>query len=149
MALTPIHFLWESRYPSLRESMDRIFDEFFSRSGLPSLVGGTWLPAVDVHETKKDLIVTLDVPSIDPEEISILISDGRLVIKGEKKREEELDTKDVFRSERFFGSFQRMIELPVEVVTDKARATYKDGVLKIVMPKLQKKIPKEIKIEVK
>lgn len=149
MALTPIHFLWESKYPSLRESMDRIFEDFFSHGGLPSLVGGTWLPAVDVHETKNDLIVTLDAPSVDPEKISILISDGRLVIKGERKKEEELEEKDVFRSERFFGSFQRMIQLPVEVVTDKARATYKDGVLKIVMPKSQKKIPKEIKIEVK
>jgi HSP20 family protein len=149
MALTPIHFLWESRFPSLRESMDKLLEDFFGQTGYPSLREGQWLPSVDVHDTKKDVVVTVDLPSIDPKDVSISIVDDKLSVRGEKKREEELKEEDCFRSERYYGSFQRIIQLPAEVIPEKAKATYKDGVLKITVPKSTKVTPKEIKVEIK
>jgi HSP20 family protein len=149
MALTPIQFLWESRFPSLRESMDKLFEDFFGQSGFQPLREGQWLPAVDVHETKKDVVVTMDVPSLDQQEVTISVADNRLTVRGEKRREEELTEETCYRSERFYGSFQRVIQLPADVVADKAKATYKDGVLKVTVPKSTKVAAKEVRIEVK
>jgi HSP20 family protein len=149
MALTPIQFMWETKFPSLRESMDKLFEDFFGQVGFPSIREGQWIPAADVHDTKKDVVVTMDIPSIDPKEITISIEGDRLLIKGEKKKEEELKDETSYRTERFCGSFQRVIQLPTEVVAEKAKATYKDGVLKISIPKSPKVTPKEIKVEVK
>jgi HSP20 family protein len=148
MALTPWRGLWESRFPSLREEMDKLFEDFFGKAMFPSLTEGAWVPAIDVQETKKDVIITIDVPAIDPKEISISILEDRLTIKGERKRKDDTRELDYYRSERAYGSFQRIIQLPSEVVGDKARASYKDGVLKITVPKSQKAMPKEVKVEV-
>jgi HSP20 family protein len=149
MPLTPWKSLWETRFPSLKEEMDKVFEDFFGRAGFPSLRESGWMPAVDVHETKKDIVVTMDIPAIDPKEVSITVIDDKLTVKGERKRETELKEEDFYRNERVYGSFQRTIQLPAEVLGDQAKATYKDGVLKVVVPKSQKSAPKEIRIEVK
>jgi HSP20 family protein len=148
MAITPFRSLWEVRFPSLKDEMDKLFEDFFGRTGFPAAAEGVWAPAVDIHETKKDVVVTVDLPAIDPKEVSISIVEDRLTIKGEKKKEEEMKEESYYRSERVYGMFQRTIQLPAEVVGDKAKATYKDGVLKIVVPKSQKALPKEIKVQV-
>ena len=149
MPLTPWKSLWETRFPSLKEEMDKVFEDFFGRAGFPPLRESGWMPAVDVHETKKDILVTMDIPAIDPKEVSITVIDDKLTVKGERKRETELKEEDFYRNERVYGSFQRTIQLPAEVLGDQAKATYKDGVLKVVVPKSQKSAPKEIRIEVK
>ncbi len=92
-------------------------------------------------------MVMMDIPAIDPKEISISIMEDRITIKGERKREAEVKEIDYYRSERVYGSFQRIIQLPSEVVGDKAKASYKDGVLKITIPKSQRAVPKEVQIE--
>ena len=148
MALTPWRGLWESRFPSLREEMDKMFEDFFGKTNFPSIAGGTWIPPIDVQQTKKDVMVMMDIPAIDPKEISISIMEDRITIKGERKREAEVKEIDYYRSERVYGSFQRIIQLPSEVVGDKAKASYKDGVLKITIPKSQRAVPKEVQIEV-
>ena len=148
MALTPWRGLWESRFPSLREEMDKMFEDFFGKTDFPSIGDGAWIPPIDVQQTKKDVIVMMDIPAIDPREISISIMEDRITIKGERKREEEVKEVDYYRSERVYGSFQRIIQLPAEVVGDKAKASYKDGVLKITIPKSQKAVPKEVKVEI-
>lgn len=148
MPLTPWKSLWETKFPSLREEMDRVFEEFFDKAGFPSLRETGWLPAVDIHETKKEVVVTMDIPAVDPQEVVVTIVEDRLTVKGERKREEEVEEEGYYRAERVYGSFQRTVQLPVGVKGDKARATYKDGVLKIVVPKSQKSVPKEIKINI-
>jgi HSP20 family protein len=149
MPLTPWKSLWETRFPSFREEMDKVFEDFFSTAGFPSLKEGGWMPAVDIHETKSDIIVTMDVPAINPKDISIAVIEDKLTVKGERKREKEIKEEDYYRTERVYGSFQRIVSLPTAVVGAKAKATYKDGVLKIAIPKSQKAVPKEIKITVK
>ena len=148
MALSPWRGLWESRFPSLREEMDKMFEDFFGKPGCPSIAEGAWVPPIDVEETKKDIVVIMDIPAIDPKEVSISIMEDRVTIKGERKREEEVKEVSCYRSERTYGSFQRIIQLPAEVVGDKAKASYKDGVLKITIPKSQRAVPKEVKVEV-
>ncbi len=146
MPLTPWKSLWETKFPSLREEMDRVFEDFFGKAGFPSLREADWLPAVDVLETGEDIVVTMDVPAIDPNELAITIVGDKLTVKGERKRQEELKDEDYYRSERVHGSFLRTIQLPAEVIGEKAGATYKEGVLTIVVPKSPKAVTREIKI---
>jgi HSP20 family protein len=148
MALTPWRGSWESRFPSLRDEMDKLFEDFFGHAWFPSVAESGWIPPVDIHETKKDIVVTMDVPAIDPKEVTISVIEDRLTIKGERRKEEETKDADYYRAERVYGSFQRIIQLPSEVVGDKAKASYKDGVLKITIPKSQKAVPKEVKVEI-
>lgn len=148
MALTPWRGMWELRFPTFKDEMDKLFEDFFGKTIFPSVNEGGWLPAVDIQETKKDVVVMIDVPAIDPEELSVSIVDDKLTIKGERKREDETREETYYRAERVYGSFQRIVQLPVEVIGDKAKATYKDGVLKIVVPKSQKAVPKEVKIAI-
>ncbi len=148
MVLTPWKGMWDTRFPSLRDEMDKLFEDFFGRSGFPVFTGSGWMPPMDILETKKDVVVAIELPGINPKEVSISVMEDRLTVKGEKKQEQELKEEALFRSERSFGAFQRTVQLPGEVVGDKARATYKDGVLTIVLPKSQKAMPKEIRVEV-
>jgi HSP20 family protein len=148
MTLTPWRGLWESRFPSLRDEMDKLFEDFFGQTGFLSTTEGAWVPPVDIHETKKDVVVIMDIPGIDPKDVAISVLEDRLTIKGERKKEEEAKDTDCFRSERVCGSFQRILQLPSEVIGDKAKASYKDGVLRVIIPKSQKSVPKEVKVEV-
>jgi HSP20 family protein len=148
MAITPWRSLWEVRFPSLKEEMDKLFEDFFGRTGFPAPAEGAWLPPVDVRETKEDVVVMMDIPCVDPKEVTISIMDDKLTVKGERKKEEETREESCFRSERVYGSFQRTIQLPSEVVGARARATYKDGALRITIPKTEKAMPKEIKVEI-
>lgn len=139
--------IWSTRFPSLMGEIDNLFDNFFGQKEFQDLQK-QWVPALDVHESKKDVVVSMDAPSIDPKEVEITITDNRLVVRGEKKAEEDIKEQNCHRSERFYGVFQRTIQLPTEVVGDKAKATYKDGVLRITIPKSEKVVPKEIKVEI-
>lgn len=125
------------------------FGRFFEDFDLPALFSEEmeFTPAFDVSETEKELIVKAEVPGMDKNDIDISLSDGMLTIKGEKKREREDKHENYHTVERRYGAFSRTMPLPVEVDTDKVDATYKDGVLKITLPK--SKTAKSKKIEVK
>ncbi len=133
---------------SLREDMERLFDSFFGR--FPVVRGeGVWTPVVDIEETDDDIIVTAEIPGLNKDEIKITSTGNTLTISGERKREKEEKGKTYHRIERSYGKFVRTISLPVEVDPDRTKATYKDGLLKIVLPKPESKRPKEITIDVK
>jgi len=135
-------------FQELRKEVDRLFNEFFSRPVLPEKFEWfEWTPAVDVSETEDSIVVKADLPGVKPEEIEINISDNILTIRGEKKREEEEKKENFYRVERYYGSFMRAIQLPTEVDVEKVKATYKDGVLKVVLPK-KVEPKKSIKVEV-
>ena len=130
----------------LKREMDRIWQEFFGKSLATEQM--EWVPAVDVSETDDAVIVKVDLPGVKPEDMEISLSDNVLVIKGEKKREETEKKENFYRMERFYGTFMRTIQLPCEVQEDKVEAHYKDGVLKIVLPKKPEEVKKVIKIQV-
>jgi HSP20 family protein len=148
MPLTPWKSLWEIRFPSFREEVSKVFEDFFNTAGFPSLKEGELVPAVNIHETKSAVVITMDLPTINPRDIAVSVIEDKLTVKGERKRDKELTEEESYRSERVCGSFQRIVQFPTGVVGTKAKATYKDGVLKITIPKSRKTMPKEIKITV-
>jgi len=105
-------------------------------------------PAIDIYEDKGDVVVKAEMPGIDKEDLEINLADNMLTIKGEKKKEEEIEEEGYYRSERTFGSFLRSIEIPRDVVIDKVSAHFKKGVLEIRMPKTEESKRKEKKIKV-
>lgn len=148
MALTPWGTVWDTRFPSLREEMDRVFEDFFGDTGFASLRGTNWAPPVDIVDTENEITVIVDIPAIDPEDVTVTVLGDTLTIEGERKQEREFNEQDYYRSERMHGSFSRTISLPDTVVGDMASASYKNGVLKVKLPKSHKEAAKEIKISV-
>jgi HSP20 family protein len=132
---------------TLREEMDRLWNRFFEWPAMDPL-RGEWVPSLDVSETKDNIVVKAEVPGIDPKEIDISYADGILTVRGERKQEKEEKDENYHRVERKYGSFSRSVRLPHEVKSDKIKANYKDGVLKITLPKSEEAKKKEVKIKV-
>ena len=128
--------------------MDRLWDSFFERKPTKSEQEGEFLPALDLAETDNELIVKCEVPGLDPKDIDISLSDGMLTIKSEKKQDREEKKADYHLVERSYGAFARSIQLPKEVQSEKINASYKNGILKITLPKSEEAKKKEIKIKV-
>ena len=131
-------------------SMDRFFDEFFGRfMDWPRVWeedSVVWAPRMDVKETKNAFEIKADLPGMKKEDIKISIEDGVLTIKGERRYEEEQKDEDRYYMERAFGTFSRSFTLPTKVNEKDIKATYKDGVLSITLPKAEDAKPKEIEI---
>jgi HSP20 family protein len=148
MALVP----WE---PKEIKRLRDLFDEFFDFEILPQskrlrrswLEGGEWSPPVDVVDKKDNIIVKAELPGIDKNDVKISISENALTIRGERKKEKETKKEDYYCCERAFGSYSRTIALPVEVDKTKAKASYKNGILEIILPKIEEVKPKEIEIK--
>ncbi|NLI99156.1 Hsp20/alpha crystallin family protein [bacterium] len=133
---------------TFRRDMERLFDSFFGRWGAEDFPA-TWAPLVDIEETKESLIVRVEVPGMNKEDIKIQAVGDNLVISGERRSQAEDKDRHFHRIERSYGMFQRVLTLPTEVEHDKAKASYENGVLEITFPKSEKAKTKEIAIEVK
>ena len=105
-------------------------------------------PTVDLYEEKDEIVVKAELPGIDKNNIEVNLTDHMLTIKGEKKKEEEVKEKNYYRSERSYGSFLRTLELPKDVHADKVKASFKNGILEVRMPKTEEAKAKEIKVKV-
>lgn len=139
----------ERLFEDLFDDFDRgfRFPKLFRR--LQSTFGeGPRLARVDVYETEGEVVVKAEVPGMTKEEIEITSTGSMLTLKGEKKREAEEKRENYYRSERSFGSMQRVIELPSEVKADKATAKLTDGVLEIHLPKTEDAKSKSVKVKV-
>ena len=103
---------------------------------------------MDLYEEKDEIVVKAELPGMEKDNIEVNLSDDRLTIKGEKKKEEEIKKENYYRSERSYGSFVRTLELPGEVQADKVKANFKNGVLEIRLPKTEQAKKKETKVRV-
>jgi HSP20 family protein len=131
---------------SLRQAMDRLFEDSFVRS--PHLSGdGVREFPIDVYQTKKDLVVKAALPGVKPEEVEITIADDTVTIKGEHKEEQETKEDDYLYREHRYGAFSRSVAIPVKVKGEKAEATFKEGVLTLTLPKAEEIKPRQIKIK--
>jgi HSP20 family protein len=133
----------------LRREMDQVFGEFFGRT--PFQMAATeaiWSPLVDVHETKNGYQLQVELPGVKQEDIQVSIEGETLTLKGERKHEAEVKEDEYHRVERSYGRFERTIVLPSVVDAGQVKATYRDGVLAIELPKKEEAKPKEIKVEV-
>ena len=135
---------------SLRDAMDRLFEESFvgpSHGVLAPL--GVGALAVDVYQDGDAVVAKTAVPGVKPEDIEITIEGDTLTIKGETKVEEQVKSEHYIRQERRYGAFSRAISLPGGLDTDKTDASFENGVLTLRIPKLEELKPKTIKIEAK
>jgi HSP20 family protein len=132
----------------LRSEMDRLWDEYFG-AGRRALqpMEEAWLPAVDVSESEDKITVKAEIPGMEAKDIDISMSGDTLTIKGEKKTEKEEKEENYHLVERSYGSFRRAMKLPAVVDADKVEATYKNGVLTVVLPKKEEVKPKAIEIK--
>ena len=136
-------------FERIRREMDRPWDSFLEgRPMRRAEEGREWLPSLDVSETKNDLVIKAELPGMDPKDIDISLSNGLLTITGEKKQEKEEKDENYHLIERSYGSFTRSVRLPREVQSDKITASFKNGVLRVTLPKSEEAKKKEIKIKV-
>ncbi len=136
------------RLSSLRDELDRLFESPWTELARTSQLLSGWTPALDIHEDKDNFIVRAELPGMKREEIDVSLHDGALSISGERKLEQKFEEAEVYRTERFFGKFQRTVSLPAAVAADKVKAQYKDGVLTITLPKTEEAKPKQIDVNV-
>ena len=107
----------------------------------------SWLPAVDVFDTKDAVVLKAELAGMNPDDIQIEVDDNVLTIKGERKFEEKVDNDRYYRVERRFGSFQRSLALPQGVKADDIQASYEDGILEVRVPKVEEEKPKKITVQ--
>ncbi|NPA15128.1 MAG: Hsp20/alpha crystallin family protein [Deferribacteres bacterium] len=131
----------------LRSQMDRIFESLLGEEG-EEIKRGAWVPPVDIYETEDEIVIKAEVPGVKQEDIEIKIEDDTLIIRGEKKFERDVEKERYHRAERIYGVFQRTFILPKTVDKEKIKASLKNGVLTIILPKKEEVKPKEITIEV-
>ena len=143
--------------PAWERDIDRWFDDVRRRLHFPSLWGGErwWptevevqVPALDVYETDEEVVLKADMPGLSKDQIEVNLSDSTLTVTGEKKKEAEVKEEHYYRSERSFGSFTRTVHLPAEVKAAEAKATFKDGVLEVRLPKTEAARRKAVKVKV-
>jgi len=132
---------------TLREAMDRLFDDAFTRPG--DLAGGFQAPAVDLYQTDDEVVVRASLLGMKAEDVQISITGDLLTLKGEFKEKEEKKEKAYHLRAQRFGSFERILSLPTEVVADKAKADFEDGVLTITLPKAEEVKPCTITVKAK
>ena len=144
-----------SRLGGLRDEIDRLFDAFEPRHWFErpfaalSGIAGTLSPAMDLTENGSSYALRMEVPGIDPGRIEVKLSNGTLLVSGEKTEEETEQGEDYHLSERRWGSFRRSLRLPEDVDRDKIEASCANGVLTVKLPKSAAAIAAEKTIDVK
>jgi HSP20 family protein len=121
----------------MQEDMGRLFGDVWGRPQWPAFLGEggrtEWAPAIEAFQRGNEFVVRADVPGLSKEDLSVEIGDDALTIQGERKYDHQEEREGVFRSERSYGSFYRVVPLPTGAVSDSAKANFKDGVLEIVL----------------
>lgn len=135
---------WQRMQDELARTFERVFG---GREAMMPAMPTTWMPATDVFEEGNKIVVTMDLPGVNPDDIHISVTDNTLRVRGERKQEKETKEENIYRMERMYGSFERVITLPSDVKSEDIEATYKDGTLRIELPKAEEKKGKEIKIK--
>ena len=139
----------------LSDDMERIVEDTWGARPFPRLFRALdmpdtrWTPNIEAFERKGEFVVRADLPGMTKDNVKIEVSDGELVIQGERKEEKEQKEKGYYTCECSYGTFYRALPLPDGVKTDEAKATFKDGVLEIVMPagKLPEKHGRQLEIK--
>jgi len=126
----------------VQDQLDRLWRGVFEGRGQES-----WLPAVDVFDTREAVVLRAELAGMSPDDIEIEVEDNVLTIKGERRFEEKVDEERYYRVERRFGSFQRGLALPQGVKADEITAGYEDGILTVTVPRVEEEKPKKIEVK--
>ncbi|MBV9276191.1 MAG: Hsp20/alpha crystallin family protein [Verrucomicrobia bacterium] len=135
------------RLAVLRDEMDRLFDGAFGPAFFRTPGSfNRWSPALDVYQNNDQFTVLVELPGLKKEDIEISLQDGTLTVSGERKPERK--GAEGYKNERFYGRFQRSVTLPATIDGSKVKASYQDGLLKVVLPKAEEAKPKQIEVSV-
>ena len=130
-------------------NLNRLFDDFFypaASNNNTRQSGWNWNPVVDIYDNEKNIVIKAEIPGIDKDDIVIDVKGRVLTLKGERTEAKEVKQDNYYRRERTLGKFERAFTLPADVKTDKIKATYKDGVLELDIPKPEDEQPKQITV---
>ncbi len=134
--------------------IEDMFDRYDRAVGWPKSRGqeliatGDWSPRVDIVENDNEFVIKAEIPDVKKEDVKVSVDNGVLTIKGERKQEKEENGKKFHRVERYYGSFTRSFTLPENVEESKVKATFKDGMLNLQVPKAEKAKPKAIEVKI-
>jgi HSP20 family protein len=137
---------------TFQDRLNRIFEDAFRGSRGASeeewALGGSWAPSVDIYEQEGNLVLKAELPGIDPKDVDVRVENNVLTLQGERKLDSEVKRESYHRVERSYGAFSRSFTLPTVVDTDKIKAEFKDGLLRLVLPKKEEAKPKQIAISI-
>lgn len=129
----------------LENEINRLFKELIPEEKLETQMT-SWSPRVDIYEKDNNIVIEAEIPGAKKEDIEVKLKDNAVVIKGEVKKEEEKKEENYYRSERFYGRFERVLPLPADTKADEAKASFENGILKLTVPKTTQE--KEVKVEI-
>lgn len=141
----------------MTEEMDRAFERFFDdfgwgsfagREGLSSTRAGVWTPRIEAFQKGDQFIVRAELPGLKKDDIEVNVTDDAITIQGERRHEEERNEEGFYHSERSYGSFYRMIPLPEGVISESAKASFKDGVLEVQLQAPPHEVSRGRKVEI-
>ncbi|HMK43141.1 MAG TPA: Hsp20/alpha crystallin family protein [Dissulfurispiraceae bacterium] len=135
----------------MRRDMDRLFEEIVSsgRRRWSKPGSAVLAPNIELYDRQDELVLKAELPGVVREDIDLTIAKDSITIKGEIKRDAEVKAEDYFLAERMYGAFCRAVPLPFEIEEEKISASFKNGILEVILPKQEDARPKEVKIEVK
>lgn len=138
---------WEpfGEIDSLRQEMNRLLEQFVP-VWAESSRGYSFAPAAEVNETDTEVHLRLEVPGMEADDLDVEVTDKTVAIKGERKSESETSEQGSFRSEFYYGQFERVIPLPSRIEKDEVTAEYKNGVLSLTLPKAPEEAKKSVKV---
>ena len=134
---------------AMQDRMTRLIDETFSRIGKEDVVRGAWSPPVDILERENEIVLKVDLPEVTQDEIDIRVEGNNLTLQGERRFTKDTPEENYIQIERPYGTFRRTFNLPRMIDQERIKASYKDGVLRIVLPRKQEIQPKQIIVEPK
>ncbi|MBF2045982.1 MAG: Hsp20/alpha crystallin family protein [Leptolyngbya sp. IPPAS B-1204] len=130
---------------ALQREMNRLFDDVLAPSGRREN-GMAFMPAAELKETEDAIHLRLEVPGLEAKDLNVEVTADSVSISGERQSETKTEEKGVFRSEFRYGKFQRVIPLPVQIDNQNVQAEYKDGILKLTLPKMEDERRKVVKV---
>jgi len=134
---------------AMQDRMTRLIDETLSRIWKDEVVRGGWSPPVDILERESEVVLKVDLPELSQEEIDIRVEENTLIIQGERRLIKDLPDENYIQIERPYGTFRRTFNLPRRIDQEGIKASYKDGVLRVVLPRRQEIQAKQIVVESK
>jgi len=134
---------------AMQDRMTRLIDETLSRIWKEEVAHGVWSPPVDIVERGNEVMLKVDLPEVNQSEIDIRVEEGTLIIQGERKFVKESPEENYIQIERPYGTFRRTFSIPRTIDQESIMASYKDGVLRIVLPRKREVHPKQITVEPK
>jgi HSP20 family protein len=144
-----VHVKWEPfrDLMAMQDRMTRLFDETLSRLWKEEVPRGVWSPLVDIVERENEVVLKVDLPEMSQNEIDIKVEENTLIIQGERRFIKEVSGENYIQVERPYGNFQRTFAIPKMIDREGIKASYKEGVLRVVLPKKKEVRPKQILVE--